>query len=185
MTVYNDLDEEILDDLLSEEDLAALESMDKPKPATSTAPTIPDDDSYKPVPVKIVAATDEELETLTNDILLSYPEILESISGNWRLNLIAILQTTDYQPRRGMIANSRTFKGIDRVGHIGYADGHISNLALNDIREYIDIWTKEHPIQPRPKVDIINTESGGLAYQATTTTVEKSESATQEGWASW
>lgn len=190
MTVYNDLDEEILPDCLSDEDLDALESIEREKTATASpafdAPVVSDDESYAPAPVKIVKATDEELSALVKDITTAYPDIVDvSPSAHWSLPLIAILQTIDYTPRRGMIFDGKHFKGLDRVGHIGYVNGHISNLALKDIRENVDIWIKEHPIMPSRKVEIMETEGGGLAYQATQVQIEKSESATQEGWASW
>lgn len=186
----SELEREIIEDVLSEEELEELATIKDPNPAptepTFDAPVVSDEEAYVPAPVKITQATSEELSALVKDITDAYPDIVDvSPSAHWSLPLIAILQTIDYTPRRGMIFDGKHFKGLDRVGHIGYVNGHISNLALKDIRENVDIWIKEHPIMPSRKVEIMETEGGGLAYQATQVQIEKSESATQEGWASW
>lgn len=175
------------EDILSEEELEELSAMEAPKSAPSfDAPVVSDDEAYVPAPLKITQATDEELSALVADITAAYPDLVDVSSGaHWSLSLIAILQTIDYMPRRGMVWDRKHFKGLDRVGFIGYVNGHISNLALKDIRESVDVWIKEHPIMPSRKVEIVETEGGGLAYQATQVQIEKSESATQEGWASW
>ena len=190
MSDFSEFEREIIGDILSEEELEELAAIKDPNPvpaeSTFDAPVVSDEEAYVPAPVKITQATSEELSALVKDITDAYPDIVDvSPSAHWSLPLIAILQTIDYTPRRGMIFDGKHFKGLDRVGHIGYVNGHISNLALKDIRENVDIWIKEHPIMPSRKVEIMETEGGGLAYQATQVQIEKSESATQEGWASW
>ncbi len=189
MSDFSEFEREIIGDILFEEELEELAAIKDPSACSRVNIRRAGcfrRRSYVPAPIKITQATDEELSALVADITAAYPDLVDvSLGAHWSLSLIAILQTIDYLPRRGMVWDRKHFKGLDRVGFIGYVNGHISNLALKDIRENVDIWIKEHPIMPTPKVEIMETEGGGLAYQATQVQIEKSESATQEGWASW
>ena len=68
---------------------------------------------------------------------------------------------------------------------IPYKTPHALYHKVINRKTVVHVHDEKNETQVGDKVEIMETEGGGLAYQATQVQIEKSESATQEGWASW